>query len=153
MAIEEIREHVEVPLEMERAFSLFVDDFFTWWPFEYTWAGEQLTWIGMEAEEGGHCYELGPHGFRLDWGRVVEFRPPERLAFLWQIGADRVPQPNPETASRVELTFESGGAGTRVTLIHSDFERHGAGAEGYRAGMASPEGWRYILERYSSAAS
>lgn len=153
MAIEQITEDVDVPLAQDRAFSLFVDDFFTWWPFEYTWATDHLTWIGIEPKRGGHCFELGPHGFRLDWGRVLDYDPPRRLSFLWQIGPDRVPQPNPEAASKVEVSFESDGPGTRVTLVHGDFERHGSAAESYREGMASPQGWRYILERYSSAAS
>ena len=32
--------------------------------------------------------------------------------------------------------------GTRVELTHTDFLRHGEGAEAYREALSAPEGWR-----------
>ena len=107
----------------------------------------------LEPREGGHCYELGPHGFRCDWGRVVTCQPPARIAFTWQISAQRVPQPDPSQASLVEVRFEPDGDGaTRVTLAHRHFSRHGEGAEGYEAAMSSPQGWPLLLERFAGRA-
>jgi hypothetical protein len=37
-------------------------------------------------------------------------------------------------------------------MEHRDFDRHGEGAEGYRAALASEQGWPYILGRYAAAA-
>jgi hypothetical protein len=61
-----------------------------------------------------------------------------------------VPQPDPERASEVEVRFAGAGDGaTRVALEHRHFERHGEGADGYRAPMDSPQGWPLLLERFA----
>jgi hypothetical protein len=78
--------------------------------------------------------------------------PPERAfaRFTWQISPQRVPQPDPERASEVEVRFAGAGDGaTRVALEHRHFERHGEGADGYRAPMDSPQGWPLLLERFA----
>ena len=36
---------------------------------------------------------------------------------------------------------------TRLTLMHGQFERYGAGAQHYRDTMASEYGWPFILDR------
>ena len=57
-------------------------------------------------------------------------------------------------ASSIEVTFAAiTPTETRVALEHRDFERHGTGAEEYRNGLASSDGWPLILERYRSASS
>ncbi|HYD50983.1 MAG TPA: SRPBCC family protein [Gemmatimonadaceae bacterium] len=132
------------------AFALFTEGLGRWWPREYTWGQEALEAIGMEPRPGGLCFERGPHGFRCDWGRVVAWEPPARVAFTWQISPRREPVPDPARASRVEVRFEAvGDAATRVTLVHDGFEWHGEGAAEYRAALASPEGWPFILERFA----
>lgn len=145
---------VTVAAPAERAFAVFVDDLATWWPKEYTWSQEVLETIAIEPGEGGRCFERGPHGFECDWGRVLVWEPPRRLVFSWQIGPDRVPEPNPARASEVEVRFTPAGeSATRVELEHRGFGRHGEGAEPYREGMGSPEGWPLLLERYAAVAS
>ena len=146
------RSTVTVPRSPERAFVAFVDGFGEWWPPEYTWSQRTLEAIGIEPRRGGLCFERGPHGFRLDWGRVLAWEPPSRLVFSWQIGPARVPEPDPERAGEVEVRFEPDGDGTSVELVHSGFERHGDGAEAYRAAMDSAQGWDYILGRYAERA-
>jgi uncharacterized protein YndB with AHSA1/START domain len=136
----------------ERAFETFTAGMTAWWPPEYTWANKTLERIVVEAQEGGHCTEYGPHGFRVDWGRVVTCEPPARIAFTWQISPQRVPQPDPAQASLVEVRFDGDGDGTRVTVNHRHFSRHGEGAEGYEAAMSSPQGWPLLLERFAAAA-
>jgi uncharacterized protein YndB with AHSA1/START domain len=70
----------------------------------------------------------------------------------WQISPDRVPEPNPAKASEVEVRFEPvGTSGTRVELEHGAFARHGDAAGAYRQGMACPEGWPLILDRYAAS--
>ena len=146
--LEPIEYDVTVPLPAEAAFSRFVDELGEWWPPEYTWSGEVLERIGIEARPDGSCFELGPHGFRCDWGRVVHWQPPEELGFTWQIGAGREPVPDAERAGVVELRFDGGEKDTRVGLRHHGFERYGEGAAGYRDAMASDQGWPYILGRF-----
>ena len=147
--IEPLSYRHDVELPPERAFELFTAGFGRWWPPEYTWSGPALAEIGIEPREGGHCYEIGPAGFRCDWGTVTVWTPPRRLVFLWQIGPSRDPVPDPARASEVEVRFADG----RVELEHRGFERHDDGAEQYRDGMGSPQGWPWLLERFAAAAA
>jgi uncharacterized protein YndB with AHSA1/START domain len=147
-----VRAAVDVPLAPDRAFSVFTAEIGEWWPPEYTWSQAKLEGFGIEPREGGLCFERGPFGFRCDWGRVTAWEPPARLAFLWQIGPTRAPEPDPDRASEVEARFTAHGDLTAVELSHARFERHGDGAEGYRAGMGSPRGWAHILERFAERA-
>jgi uncharacterized protein YndB with AHSA1/START domain len=143
-----IRLEITVPVERDRAFEAFVD-LGSWWPTEYTWSQDVLEAIWIEPRVDGRCTERGPHGFELSWGRVTTWEPPGRLVILWQISPRREPEPNPAKGSEVELRFSSEVEGaTRVELEHRAFERHGEGADGYRAALASPQGWPWMLERY-----
>lgn len=152
-ALDPVFAHVVVPCGADDAYGLFADRLGSWWPPEYSWAGDALVEIGIHPDEGAMCFELGPHGFRCDWGRVLAAERPERLRFTWQIGPSREPVPDPELASEVEVRFLAEGSdSTRVEVEHWRFERHGAGAEGYRDALASEQGWPYVLERYAAAA-
>lgn len=147
-----IRRTLLVPVGDARAFELFTEEMATWWPREYTWAGEVLEAIGIEPRAGGHCFERGPHGFECHWGRVLVWEPPHRLVFTWQISPERAPEPNPAKASEVEVRFVAEGpALTRVHLEHRHFARHGEGGSDYRAAMDSEHGWLMILQRYLAA--
>lgn len=145
-----IRREVSVPAPPALAFAHFVQEIDAWWPRAYTWAGERLANIVIEAREDGRCYETGPHGFRLDWGRVTHYEPPQRLIFTWQIGFDRVPLPDPAQAGEVEVRFAPSRAGqwTAVVLEHRGFAAYANGAA-YRAALAGRDGWTHILARYA----
>lgn len=152
--IEPITVAVDVRADPLRAYRCFVEEFDAWWPRPYTWSGDVLVRMVMDARAGGLCSELGPHGFRCDWGRVLEVEPGVRLTFSWQIAPTRAPEPNPERASRVRVTFAPHpDGGTRVTLEHDGFERHGEGAAEYRAAMAAAAGWPWILQQYADRAA
>jgi uncharacterized protein YndB with AHSA1/START domain len=142
-----------VPISPQRAFAVFTEGLGTWWPSEFTWSQGALESIRMDPRQGGLCSEEGPHGFRMDWGRVLTWEPPHRVVFSWQISPDRVPEPDPEKASQVEVRFvEQDATSIRVELSHSGFARHGKGGDAYRAAMAE-QGWPYLLERYAAAAA
>jgi uncharacterized protein YndB with AHSA1/START domain len=150
--MEPLSHDVTVTVAPEQAFAAFAE--LAWWPREFTWSGpEALDRVGLEPREGGRFYELGPGGFRCDWGTVTAYEPPTRLAFLWQIGPDRTPQPDPARASDVDMRFTEGDepGTTRVAVTHTAFERHGAGAQAYRDGM--DQGWRMMLDAYAAAAA
>jgi len=151
-AIEPIQASVTVNASVEDAFAGFTDGMGTWWPRALTWSGELLERIGIEGRAGGFCYEIGANGMRLDWGRVSSWEPPHRLAFSWQIGPGRAPQPNPARASQVEVSFEATtGERTIVTVTHRGWERHGEGAAAYRDEFADAGAWRTILDSYAGA--
>jgi uncharacterized protein YndB with AHSA1/START domain len=145
-----IKHRVVVPVAPERAFDAFVRELREWWPQEYTWAGDALETIAIEPHDGGRCFEIGPHDFHCDWGRVVAWEPPHRLAFTWQISPRREPVPDPAQASEIEVRVQpDGDSGTAVELEHRGIERHGDGAEDYGAAMGSEMGWPYILGRFT----
>lgn len=148
MRIEPIRASSWVALPGERAFERFTGALKTWWPQEFSWSQDVLEDIGMEPRAGGMLFEIGPYGFRADWGRITEWEPPTRLVFSWQITANREPQPNPDKASEVEVRFASEGVRTLVSVEHRAWERHGEGAGEYRNALASA--WEYILSRYAA---
>ena len=147
-SVEPIRITQRLPVPAADAFATFTERMAAWWPPSATWSGESLESIGIEGRVGGFCYERGPHGLRLDWGRIVAWEPPHRLAFSWQIGGDRTPVPSPARASEVEVRFEPDGPGSRILLEHRGFERHDGDPVGYRDAMASPSGWPLILDRF-----
>ncbi|MES2344208.1 MAG: SRPBCC family protein [Pseudomonadota bacterium] len=149
--VEPVELTVTVAALPDRAFDLFQGRFGDWWPPEYTYCGQGgLTpaYICIGEAEGAMCSEIGPHGFRIDWGRTLTFHPGRHLVFLWQIGPDSTPQPNPDLASIVELRFAADGEATGVALTHRAFERHGDGVADYREEMAGEQGWPLLLERY-----
>ena len=143
------RAEVDVPVPPERAFDAFAD-LGSWWPAELSWSGDVLVSLALDPRPGGLATEIGPHGFRVDWGRVLDWQPPERLVLAWQIGPTRVPEPDPARASEVEVRFvPAGPETTRVSVEHRGFERHGDGAEEYAAGMTG--GWEQLLGRYAAS--
>ena len=142
---------VEIRLGAELAFERFSRGVQDWWPRDYTWSGESLQEIRIEPRVGALCTEIGPHGFRCDFGRILDVAPGQHLVFTWQIGFDRVPQPVPSSASEVEVRFEEIGVDrTRVTLTHRHFARHGTDGVAYCAVMASERGWPFVLEAFAA---
>lgn len=135
-------------------FDLFVNRLCHWWPKAYTWSGDALVDIRIDAVVDGWCSETGPLGFRCDWGRVIQVATGEKLVMLWQISPARVPEPNPDKASLLQVQFDELEQGaTRVTVWHTGFENHGAGAAGYARNMDSEKGWEYILQTFAEFAN
>jgi hypothetical protein len=68
------------------------------------------------------------------------------------MGPDYKYDPDRSKASRVEVTFHDERNGkTRVELVHSQLDRHGAGWEKLREGVTS--GWGGIMDQYAATAS
>jgi len=146
--MEEIRKKIIVDCDAEKAFSVFINELSAWWPKDYTWSQDQLQDLLVEPKLNGLFSEIGPYGFRCDWGRIIEISS-VKLVFLWQIGPSRTPEPNPDKASTVEVNFIREPQGTAIILAHRAFEKHGEGlAQNYRDRMNAPEGWDYILSAF-----
>ena len=147
-----IHQTLSAPVPAEHAFEVFTNGLDSWWPHEFTWSGDVLETIAIEPREGGRCFERGPHGFEVDWGRVLVWEPPHRLVITWQISPQREPQPDPDKASKVDVRFEQeDNKRTRVIFEHRGLARHGGDSQAYREALASPQGWPYILENYMTA--
>jgi hypothetical protein len=62
---------------------------------------------------------------------------------------DGAPYANRWGDVQVEVTFAADGTErTRVTLVHRNLERHGAGWESMRDGVGNDQGWPLYLRRY-----
>jgi len=142
---------VTVIASAEEAFRAFTDSFSAWWPSAYTLSKETLQDIGFEPIEGGACFEIGPHGFRCDWGRVTAWEPPNRLTLAWHVGPTSAPDPNPAHASEIRVRISEIEPSTSLVEIeHCDIQRHGEGSAKYREELASEYGWPFLIDQYAA---
>src|SRR5690554_4321087 len=144
-----ITKKIELKLSAEKAFEKFIYEFNNWWPKEYTWSNDTLDKISIAPKVGGFCTEIGPNGFRIDWGTVTDFQEKKCISFKWQIGPKREPIPNPKNASDIRIKFKDNGESeTTLEFEHFNFDNHGDGGEDYKKMMNGKQGWDYILSRY-----
>ncbi len=144
--IEPVLMSVVVPLTPSRAFDLFTTDLATWWPMLTHSLGEaQTVSCGMEPHVGGQVFEALDDGTRHQWGRVVAWEPPDRVAFSWHPGHRE------SEAQQVEVRFAPERGGTCVELKHYGWEALGDKAAESREGYAN--GWKSVFgELYVAAA-
>lgn len=88
--------------------------------------------IWIDGKENRLCTEIGPYGFRCDWGRVIKLIENKKIEIKWQINSKREPVPDPNKASDVKVKFVSNEDTTTIELEHLNFENHGNGAKDYR---------------------
>lgn len=143
-----ISKSMAISISVEKAFYHFLHEFHAWWPSAYTWSQENLQQIWINGGENGLCTEIGPYGFRCDWGRVISIEENDHIKMNWQISARREPIPDPFQGSTLLFTFIEERDGTRLDFQHYDFENHGEDAEYYREMLDSAYGWDYILNLY-----
>lgn len=144
-----VRREVTVNAPPDRAFSVFTERFDAWWPRSHHIGAAEMREGVLEPREGGRWYERGVDGSECDWGEVLAWDPPHRLVLSWHINCDWTYDPDPARASEVEVTFTPTGDGTRVELVHRNFERHGAGGDELRRSVAGSGGWGGLLELYA----
>src|SRR5215217_6118424 len=145
-----IRTHVVVDAPQERAFELFTERFDFIKPRDHNMLAVDIAQSVLEPREGGRVYDRGVDGSECQWGRVLAYEAPERIAFTWDISPHWQLETDPEKSSRVEIRFiAEAGERTRVELEHSELDRHGEGWEGLREGVAGDQGWPLYLQRYT----
>jgi len=141
--IDPVRKTVTVEAGVSAAFHRFTAELGAWWPlgtFSVSLSGEATA--EMEGRVGGRILERHD-GEEHMWGMVTAWEPPRRVAFTWHPGREA------STAQAVEVTFESTGTGTRVTLVHTGWEALGEDAPGTRARYDT--GWERVLGDYIRA--
>jgi uncharacterized protein YndB with AHSA1/START domain len=62
-------------------------------------AGDGLR-VVLEPRVGGRIFERTPAGDEHDWGEVLAYEPPRRLAYLWHLRFDRADATEVEVSSR-----------------------------------------------------
>jgi uncharacterized protein YndB with AHSA1/START domain len=147
-----VRRSTTVEAPIEKAWEVFTDGFDRWWPRSHHLVSDvEMKTAVLETKPDGRWYELNEDGSTCDWGRVLTWEPPSRLVLAWQITSDFEPEPDPERASRIEVTFTTEGPErTRVEVAHTGFERHVDPAGGYE-GVNGEGGWTTLLELYAAA--
>lgn len=146
--MDKIIKELKIGIPKDKAFKKFLNELNEWWPKEYTWSQDKLKEIRIDGQKDGLCTEIGPLGFRCDWGRVTKLIKNEVIALKWQISPKREPIPDPEKASDIKVLFKENNDATMVEFEHLNFENHGDGAEEYRKMLNGKQGWDYILNAY-----
>ncbi|HXQ76204.1 MAG TPA: SRPBCC domain-containing protein [Acidimicrobiales bacterium] len=142
---EPLRLSYEIQCPAEHAFEIWTTRLSTWWPRGHSASGHPDTVVVFEPRPGGRIFERTPDGTEIDWGEITLWRPPRRLRYLWHISRDRA------DATDVELTFVDRGDGTtRLEIVHSGWERLGAGGVAWRE--ANTAGWNALIPRFLAAA-
>jgi len=145
-----VRHEVIVDLPQEQAFWAFTDlDRIK--PREHNMLAVPIEQTVLEPQVGGDVSDRGVDGSTCRWGRVLTFDPPHTITFSWDIGPDWHLATDLTRTSEVEVTFTTENEHrTRVTLVHRNLERHGAGWESMRNGVDIDDGWPLYLARYQA---
>jgi uncharacterized protein YndB with AHSA1/START domain len=136
---------IEVPCAPDTAFVLFTRDIGRWWKrgTRYWNDADRGRELRFEPQAGGHLVEVHDpeSGAGFEIGRVLVWEPGERLVFTW-----RQDDWGPAETTKVEVRFEPAGAGTRVTVEHSGWERVPSAGPGTSEGYG--HGWAELLDFY-----
>jgi uncharacterized protein YndB with AHSA1/START domain len=145
-----VRRQIIVEAPIERAFSVFTDEFDRIKPRDHNLLAVEIAETVFEPREGGHIYDRGVDGSECHWARVVAYEPPDRVVFSWDISAQWQIESDLEKTSEVEVRFiAETPERTRVELEHRNLDRHGEGWEGAREGVGSEGGWPLYLQRFA----
>jgi uncharacterized protein YndB with AHSA1/START domain len=149
-----VRMQIVVEAPIERAFSVFTEDFGSFKPPEHNLLEVEIAETVFESHVGGHIYDRGVDGSECRWARVLAYEPPNRVVFSWDISPQWQIETDLEKTSEVEVRFTADGPErTRVELEHRHLDRHGDGWDGMRAGVEGDQGWPLYLQRYAELAA
>ncbi len=145
-----VRTQVVVEVPIERAFSVFTEEFDSIKPREHNMLAVEIAETVFERREGGRIYDRGVDGSECQWARVLAYEPPDRLVFSWDISPRWQIESDLEKTSEVEVRFISETPErTRVELEHRNLDRHGEGWEGARDGVGGEAGWPLYLQWFA----
>ena len=148
-----IRKTLRVRATPARAFEVFAARMGDWWLKDHSICagahGSPQKEVVIEPHAGGRWYEIAENGATCEWGKVLAWDPPGRLALAWQLNREFKYDPGFETT--VEVTFAEDGEFTVVEFEHRDLERFGEGAAVQREMMDG--GWGQILAGFERLAS
>jgi uncharacterized protein YndB with AHSA1/START domain len=142
--IEPITKQFTVECDRDAAFSLWTELTTLWWPKAHKMTRDPDAVVFFEPRVGGRIYERASDGREVDWGEILLWEPPKRLAYWWHIGADQL------DATHVEIRFSTVDAQTtEVEILHSGWERLGDRGLTWRDRNSS--GWASVLAPYKEA--
>jgi uncharacterized protein YndB with AHSA1/START domain len=145
-----VQTSIVVDAPIERAFSVFTEDFGSFKPPEHNLLGVEIAETVFEPRVGGHLYDRGVDGSECRWARVLAYEPPNRVVLSWDISPQWQIETDLEKTSEFEVRFISEASErTRVELEHRNLDRHGDGWEQERDGVAGEGGWPLYLQRFA----
>jgi len=145
-----VRHEITVDAPIERAFTVFTEDFSRIKPREHNMLGVDIDETVFEPRVGGRVYDRGIDGSECSWARVLAFEPPDRVVISWDINPQWQIETDLEKTSEVEIRFIAEAPDrTRVELEHRHLDRHLDGWEAIREGVDSEGGWPLYLRRYA----
>jgi uncharacterized protein YndB with AHSA1/START domain len=141
---------IVVAAPIERAFSVFTDDFGSFKPPDHNLLDVEIAETVFESHVGGNIYDRGVDGSECRWARVLAYEPPNRVVFSWDISAQWQIETDLDKTSEVEVRFIAEAPDrTRVELEHRNLDRHGEGWEAERDGVGGDQGWSLYLDRFA----
>jgi uncharacterized protein YndB with AHSA1/START domain len=145
-----VQKQIVVEAPIERAFSVFTDEFDSIKPREHNMLAVEIAETVFEPREGGRIYDRGIDGSECHWARVLAYEPPNWIVFSWDISPQWQIESDLEKTSEVEVRFISETPErTRVELEHRNLDHHGEGWEGERGAVDSESGWPLYLQRFA----
>jgi uncharacterized protein YndB with AHSA1/START domain len=145
-----IRTQIVVQAPIDRAFSVFTEDFGSFKPPEHNLLSVELAETVFEPHVGGRLYDRGVDGSECHWARVLVYEPPIRVVISWDISPYWQIETDPEKTSEVDVRFiAETPERTRVELEHRNLDRHGDGWEQTRGAVDSEGGWPLYLQRFA----
>lgn len=145
-----VTHHVVVNAPIERAFTVFTQQFGAFKPREHNLLAVPIAETVFEPRVGGHIYDRGVDGSVCRWARILVYEPPHRVVFSWDIGPTWQLEADPAKASEVDVRFTAqADRRTRVDLEHRHLDRHGPGWPSVADGVDGDAGWPLYLARYA----
>jgi uncharacterized protein YndB with AHSA1/START domain len=145
-----VHHEIVVNAPIERAFSVFTEDFGSFKPAEHNLLSVEIAETVFEPRAGGRLYDRGIDGSECNWARVLAYEPPDRVIISWDINPRWQIETDPEKTSEVEVRFiAETPEQTRVELEHRNLDRHLEGWEAVRDGVDSEAGWPLYLQRFA----
>ena len=147
-----VRKEVFVNATPQRAFDVFTKEMAAWWPLASHHVGKvDAKTMVIEPRVGGDINEVGIDDSTCTWGHVLEWDPPARFAFTWEL--DAAFKIDSTMKTRVEVTFTAERGGTRVDLVHRGLRAYGEKADEMVAIFDSPGGWTGLMAAFASFAA
>jgi uncharacterized protein YndB with AHSA1/START domain len=145
-----VRRQIVVAAPIDRAFTVFTEQFGDFKPAEHNLLAVPIAETVFEPRVGGHIYDRGVDGSVCRWARVLDYQPPDRVVFSWDISPQWQIETEPENTSEVEVRFTAETPQrTRVELEHRNLDRHGPGWQALSEGVEGDAGWPLYLTRYA----
>lgn len=141
--LDPVTREILVAVTPAHAFDAFTQSIGKWWPTATHSMSSGVCKapsrdVIMELYEGGRIYEIMANGEESTWGKITRWSSGQLVAFTWHVGRA------PEQHTHVEVSFTASEAGTKVRLVHTDWERLGDEAKTQRDGYA--KGWVGVFD-------